>query len=100
MLRHLQRRYNKGWQVPFDYSQPISPELYAEYKKYYDVFTSPNGKDVFEDLIQAFDNRESYVQGDSYATHFRDGQRSVVLGIKKILYGIEHGLFQFIEEGE
>lgn len=82
------------------YDAPISEKLYAEYKRYYEVFSSPSGKAVLEDLMQAFDNRDSYIQGDSYATHFRDGQRSVILGIRRVLYGIEKNLWKLIEKGE
>lgn len=85
---------------PGIYAKPITRELYAGYKRYYDVFTSPIGKAIFEDLIMAYDNRDSYVQGDPYATHFKDGQRSVILGIRRILYGIEKNLWKPEEEGE
>ena len=77
------------------YDKPITKEQYAEYKKYYDLFATPSGKEIYADLLKTYYDRDSFIEGDPYATHYKDGQRSVVLGIKRIIDGIEKNLFKF-----
>lgn len=48
---------------------------------YTQVFESPNGKEVLEDLEAEFFHRSSLVPGDPYATHAREGAREVILFI-------------------
>jgi len=48
---------------------------------YREVFNSPSGKIVLEDMRVSFANRTSFVKGDPYETAFREGRRHVVLRI-------------------
>lgn len=80
------------------YKRAVSEDEYAKYKEYYDLFTSSIGKKIYEDLIETYHNIESFCYGDPYATHYKDGQRSVVLGIKRIVEGIEYNLFKVQKE--
>ncbi len=48
---------------------------------YREVFGSPSGKIVLEDMRAAWMNHTSHVPGDPYETAFREGKRSVVLRI-------------------
>jgi hypothetical protein len=48
-------------------------QLYAR------VFKSPNGKQVLADVTDKFYKYTSYTAGDSHATAFKEGQRSVVI---------------------
>lgn len=45
------------------------------------AFSSPNGKQVLQDLVDRFYKVSSIVPGDSYATHAREGAREVVIYI-------------------
>jgi len=53
-------------------------ELCAIYRK---VFSSGLGKTVLEDLRRSYGDRSSFIPGDPYGTHFREGQRGVYLDI-------------------
>ncbi len=48
------------------------------------LFTSPDGKVVLNDLIEAFD-QELNVPGDSHGTHVRVGNYEVIQYIKQIM---------------
>ena len=58
-----------------------SGDLAALYKQ---VFNSPNGKLVFQDLCTRFGMfHSSYAAGDPHGTAFNEGQRSVMLYINE-----------------
>jgi len=50
-------------------------------KVYKQLFSTPNGKKVLEDLKDTFCERTSIVPGDPYMTHANEGAREVVLYI-------------------
>jgi hypothetical protein len=51
---------------------------------YKQVFNSPNGKLVFQDLCTRFGMfHSSYAAGDPHGTSFNEGQRSVMLYINE-----------------
>jgi hypothetical protein len=52
---------------------------------YKDVFTSPNGKLVLEDLRLNNGDRQSYVKGDPYHTAFNEGRRAIYLDILALI---------------
>ena len=45
------------------------------------LFASPDGQKVFKTMEAEFSDRSSFVVGDSHATAFKEGQRSVMLFI-------------------
>jgi len=52
---------------------------------YLEVFSSPGGRLVLEDLQKSFADRRSFVEGDPHATSFREGQRDVLLAIMDLM---------------
>lgn len=77
----------------------VTREEFNRHKKCYDLYTSPLGKEVYKDMRQNYSDRDSFVPGDPHATCFMEGQRSIVLGIKRIIDGIEQNLFTITDEG-
>lgn len=55
--------------------------------KYYQLFSSPLGAEILEDLRRRFYYRSSYAQGDPQHTVFREGQRDTVLFILNMIRG-------------
>lgn len=79
--------------MPFNYDFPIDKKVYANIRKVYDLFTTPLGKEVLDEMMETYEHRSSFVRNDPYATHFYEGQRSVILEIRRILNGIDKDLF-------
>lgn len=71
--------------------KPLPPSTSEAAKKTeaaYRVFeTSGDGQTVLADLCESYMDRSSFVPGDSHATAFNEGQRSVVLAIFALLEG-------------
>lgn len=67
--------------------RPIRKRLSAAQIKaaYKATFGSESGRIVLDDLLRSFVNRTSYVPGDPYGTHVREGRREVVLRIQFML---------------
>lgn len=42
------------------------------------LFASVDGKDLLAQWVQTFCRRRSFVEGDPYATAFREGQRDLI----------------------
>jgi hypothetical protein len=56
-------------------------QLKKLYAAYLDLFSSPNGQVILEDMKLGFNDRVSHVKQDPYTTAFNEGQRSVYLHI-------------------
>lgn len=54
-------------------------------RNYVATFESSAGREVFRDLVQHYLYRTSHVPGDPYTTAYQEGQRSVVLAIRKAM---------------
>ena len=52
---------------------------------YRQVFSSPDGEKVLNDLNDQFYNVQSFVKGDPYATHVNEGGRMVMLHINTLI---------------
>lgn len=83
--------------MAFNYDLPIDKEAYAKMRKIYDLFATPLGEEVLDEMIETYELRNSFVRNDPYATHFQEGQRNVILEIRRILNGIEKNLFKISE---
>ena len=72
----------------------------AKLADYRETFATDQGKRVLWDMMKQFMMTRSFVPGDSYATHFNEGQREVLLHIlnklktdpKKLLQQIDIGV--------
>ena len=50
------------------------------------VFGSPDGKLVLKKLSEmCYENESTYVDHNSHGTAFHEGQRSIIIGIRKML---------------
>lgn len=76
--------------MAFNYDLPIDKEAYAKMRKIYDLFATPLGEEVLDEMIETYELRIS-------ATQFEEGQRSVILEIRRILNGIKRNLFKILE---
>lgn len=52
---------------------------------YHRAFSTEDGRAVLADLAASYQARRSFVQGDAYATAFREGQRDVYLAICQLI---------------
>ena len=50
---------------------------------YYELFKSPNGKKVLEDLEEQYQLKSSVVQNDPHGTYFQEGCRFIYLLIRE-----------------
>ena len=50
---------------------------------YYELFNSPNGKKVLEDLEETYQMKSSVVSNDPYGTFFQEGCRFIYLLIRE-----------------
>lgn len=50
---------------------------------YYELFSSPNGKKVLEDLEEQYQMKSSVVSNDPYGTIFNEGCRFIYLLIRE-----------------
>lgn len=50
-------------------------------KKYYDLFSTPQGQEVLADLDARFKDIQTYIPGDPYGTHINEGGRMIMLFI-------------------
>lgn len=76
--------------MAFNYDLPIDKEAYTKMRKIYDLFATPLGEEVLDEMIETYELRIS-------ATQFEEGQRSVILEIRRILNGIKRNLFKILE---
>lgn len=53
-------------------------DLFVKYQK---VFDCPEGQEVLKDLLKTFHYFHSTLSDSPYETHYKEGQRSVVLRI-------------------
>lgn len=60
-------------------------EVYIAATKYAATFHSPNGEWVLDDLKNSFSDRTSFVPGSDRETAFKEGERSVILRIERLL---------------
>lgn len=60
-------------------------------KAYHVTFTSTSGAEVLEDLSKTYLMVESHTPGDPYTTAFREGQRSIVLQIHRLMAAVAQG---------
>jgi len=63
---------------------------YKRVKLYAETFSTGPGQVVLKDLRRQYCDTSSYTPGDPYETAFREGQRSVVLGILSELRQSNH----------
>ncbi len=54
---------------------------------YYQLFSSPQGQEVMDDLRRRFFYRLSYTPNDPYHTAFREGQRDAISFITNMMRG-------------
>ena len=53
---------------------------------YSDIFDSPTGKIVLDDLAEmCFDNETTFFPGDPYVSAAQEGRRSVLLRIRRMI---------------
>jgi hypothetical protein len=64
-------------------------ELKALIESYKQVFNTTDGKKVLEDLEKRFFMHSSIFSVDPYETAYREGCRSVILTIKKLIQGVK-----------
>lgn len=64
---------------------PISQEMQELGNLYHRVFKGEHGALVLDDMQRSFCKRSSFRPGDPYETHFREGQRDVVLKIETLI---------------
>ena len=69
----------------------IPKEIKQLLETYEITFATDNGKRVLEDLENRFHIHSSTMDNDNNNLAFLEGQRSVILFIKKILKGEKHG---------
>jgi hypothetical protein len=67
----------------------IPKELKALIESYKQVFNTTDGKKVLEDLEKRFFMESSTFSTDPYETAYREGCRSVILTIKKLIQGVK-----------
>ena len=68
------------------------PKEIKQLMEFYQItFESDNGKKVLEDLENRFHIHSSTMDDTNNNLAYREGQRSVILFIKKILKGAIHG---------
>tara|TARA_Y100001951_G_C11197869_1_gene215369 strand:+ start:406 stop:639 length:234 start_codon:yes stop_codon:yes gene_type:complete len=68
------------------------PKEIKELMEFYQItFESDNGKKVLEDLENRFHIHSSTMDDTNNNLAYREGQRSVILFIKKILKGVTNG---------
>ena len=68
------------------------PKEIKQLMEFYQItFESDNGKRVLEDLENRFHIHSSTMDDNNNNIAYREGQRSVILFIKKILKGATHG---------
>ncbi len=69
----------------------IPKEIKQLLETYEITFATDNGKRVLEDLENRFHIHSSTMDNDNNNLAFLEGQRSVILFIKKMLKGEKHG---------
>lgn len=52
---------------------------------FFNLFNTPDGKVVLDELKEQFVDRTSIVPGDPYATHANEGAREVILFINQMM---------------
>ena len=52
---------------------------------YNQLFSTPDGREILNDLNDQFGNIQAFVPGDPYATHINEGGRMVMLYINQLI---------------
>ena len=72
----------------------------AKVSDYRKTFTSPQGKEVLDDMFRAHFMMSSSFQGDATQGAYNEGQRAVILRIMQILNTKPEKVRQIIEQME
>jgi hypothetical protein len=66
-------------------SEEYQERLRAVKQAFVNVFSSPDGKKVLEQLKKEFDPDTLHVEGDTHATYINLGRRDVVIFIEEVI---------------